>query len=140
MGQTEIRIDMIQRQLLPPALLALAQRIDTPPHRRDMLPDGQVEALHKRRVDLPAAGREHLLDRLEGAKHDAVCHADQPAPPYGLDHLRIEQLRQRHPARLGVWPFVLAAGRLHPLAEMGEERCGILFEAVGQEEWYAARG
>src|SRR5215831_3399411 len=50
----------------------------------------------------------------------------------------IEQLRLRHPARLGVWPLVLAAGRLHPLAEMGEERGGVLLEAVAQEEWHTA--
>jgi len=43
--------------LLPHAVLALAQRGDTPPDRRHMLADGQIEALHKGRVDLPAMGR-----------------------------------------------------------------------------------
>jgi hypothetical protein len=46
--------------------------------------------------------------------------------------------RQRHPARLGGWPFVVAAGRLHPLAERREERCGVLLEALGQKEWHTA--
>ena len=52
---------------------------------------------------------QHVLDRLQRAEHDPVPHADQTAPPHGLDHLRIEELGQWHPARLGVWPFVLAA-------------------------------
>src|SRR5262249_15787465 len=94
--------------------------------------------LNERGVDLPAAGRQHLLDRLKRAEHDPVCDGDQTAPPHGLDHLRVEQLRQRHPARLGVWPLVLAAGRLHPLAEMGEERGGVLLEAVGEDEGHTA--
>ena len=34
--------------------------------------------------------------------------------------------------------MVVAAGRLHPLAAMGEERGGVLLEAVGQEEWHTA--
>src|SRR5882724_7208356 len=103
-----------------------------------MLADGQIEALHERRVDLPAAGRQHLLDRLQRAEHDPVPHADQAPAPHGLDHLRREELRQRHPARLGVWPLVLAAWRLHPLAEMGEERGGVLLEAIGEQERYTA--
>src|SRR5215510_2014834 len=31
--------------------------------------------LDKRRVDLPAAGRQHLLDRLKRAEYDPVLHA-----------------------------------------------------------------
>src|SRR5262249_50349090 len=37
MGQTEIIVDMIQRQLLPQPVFALAQRIDPSPDRGDML-------------------------------------------------------------------------------------------------------
>ena len=33
---------MIQRQLLPQAILALAQRIDPPPNRGDMLADAEI--------------------------------------------------------------------------------------------------
>ena len=91
MGQTEIIVDRIQRQLLPQAILALAQRIHTPPNRGDMLAEAEVEAFHKRRIDLPAAGRQHLLDSLHGAEHDAVLHIDQAPAPYGLHYLRIEQ-------------------------------------------------
>src|SRR2546428_8556465 len=45
MGQAEIIIDMVQCQLLPQAVLALAQRGDTPPDRRHMLADVQIEAV-----------------------------------------------------------------------------------------------
>ena len=65
MREAKIIVDMIQGELLPQAVLALAQRIDTPPNRGDMLAEAEVEAFHKRRIDLPAAGRQHLLDRLQ---------------------------------------------------------------------------
>jgi hypothetical protein len=38
-----------------------------------------------------------------------VAHLHQAPAPHGLDHVRIEQRRERHPAWLGGWPFVLAA-------------------------------
>jgi hypothetical protein len=43
--------------LLPQAVLALAQRGDTPPDRGDMLADVQIDALHKGCIDLPAMCR-----------------------------------------------------------------------------------
>jgi hypothetical protein len=89
MGQTEIIVDMIQRQLLPQAILALAQRIDPPPNRGDMLAEAEVEAFHEGRIDLPAAGRQYLLDGLQRAEHDPVPHPYQTTAPHGLDHLRI---------------------------------------------------
>src|SRR5712691_5595652 len=67
-----------------------------------------------------------LLDRLTGAEHDTVPHADQTAPPHGLDHLGVAQLRERHPAWLGERACGLAALWLDPLAKMGEERGGVL--------------
>jgi hypothetical protein len=45
MGQTEIIVDMIQRQLLPQAILALAERTHPPPNGGHMLTDGEVEAV-----------------------------------------------------------------------------------------------
>ena len=39
MGQTEIIVDMMQGQLLPQALLALAERADSPSNRGHMLAD-----------------------------------------------------------------------------------------------------
>src|SRR5712691_9571982 len=95
---------MIQCQLLPYARLVFAQGGDATTDRRHMLTDAQVDPLNERGVDLPATGHQHLLDRLQRAEHDAVLHADQTAPPHGLDHLRIEQTRQGYPAWLGGWP------------------------------------
>ena len=72
MGQAKIIIDMVQCQLLAQAVLVFAQRGDAPSKSGHMLADAQVHALNEGRVDLPTAGREHPLHRLEGAKHDAV--------------------------------------------------------------------
>src|SRR6266446_9034323 len=107
---------MIQGQLLAYAVLALAQRGNATPNRRHMLAQAEVEAFHEGRIDLPAARGQPLLDRLERAEHNAVRHAHQAPPAYRLDHLRIQQPRQGPPARLGRWPFVLAARWLDPLA------------------------
>src|SRR5256886_11700143 len=87
-----------------------------------MLTEAEVEAFHKRRIDLPAAGRQHLLDRLQRAEHDAVRHVDQAPAPHGLHHLRIEELGPWHPARLGRWTGSLTARELHPLPIVGEDR------------------
>src|SRR5919108_4492188 len=46
--------------------------------------------LDEGRVDLPAMCRQHLLDGLKGAEHDAVLRVDQASAPHRLDHLRIE--------------------------------------------------
>src|SRR5215471_18179149 len=78
--------------------------------------------LDERGVALAAKGSQHGIDGLQGAKHHAVPHPHQAPAPYRLHHLRREELRQRPPAGLEVWPGGLAAGRLHPLAVMGEER------------------
>src|SRR6266566_4458146 len=75
-GQAEIIVHVIQGQLLAYAVLALAECGDTPSHRRHMLTDGHVDALDECRVDLPAMGRQPLLDRPEGAEDDAVLHVD----------------------------------------------------------------
>jgi hypothetical protein len=45
---------MMQGQLLPQALLALAERADSPSNRGHMLADGQVDALDKGGIDVPA--------------------------------------------------------------------------------------
>src|SRR4029453_18096933 len=123
---------MIQGQLLAYAVLTLAERGDPPSHRRHMLTDGQVEALDEGRIDLPAMCRQHLLDRTEGAEDDAVLHVDQTPAPHRLDHLSIEQLGLRHPARLGRWACGLTACRLHPLPIVRQEGCHILLEAISE--------
>ena len=65
-GPTDIVVAMKESQRLPQALLTLAERADPPSHRRDLLADGQVEALHAGGLALPATGRQHLLDRPQG--------------------------------------------------------------------------
>src|SRR5712691_7847467 len=109
MRQAKIVIHVVYSQLLPQALLSLAERGDATPNRRHMLAQAEVEALNEGGVDLPATRRQHLLDRLKRAEHDPVPHVDQPAPPHGLDHLRIKQPRLWHPARLGGWACGLVA-------------------------------
>jgi len=54
-----------------------------------MLTHRQVRPLNKRRVDLPAARRSHLLHRIERPEHYTVAHAYQATAPHGLDHLRV---------------------------------------------------
>src|SRR6266446_7925502 len=66
--------------------------------------------LDVRGVDLAAQGSQNGIDGLSCAKHDAVPHPHQAPAPHRLHHLRLAELRQRHPARLGVGPLVLAAG------------------------------
>src|SRR6516164_8426994 len=135
MGQTEVIIDLIPYQLLPPAVRAFAQSRDPPSHRRDMLADAEVEAFDERRIDLPATGRQHLLNRLTRAEYDPLVHPYQAPPAYRLDHLW-----QGHPAGLGRGPGGLTTGELHPLAIVREQGCHVLLEAVGQKQWDAVRG
>src|SRR5438093_9656563 len=130
---------MVQSQLLAYAVLALAERGDPPSHRRHMLPDGQVEAFHEGRIDLPAARCQHLLDRLERAEHHAVRHTHQAPPAYRLDHLRIQQPRQGHSTGLGHWALCLPAYWLYPLAIVRQQRRRVLLEAIGEEERDTAR-
>src|SRR5512132_3168056 len=140
MRQAKIIVGVVERELLPHTLLALTERHDAPSYCGDMLADGEVDALHEGRVDLPAVGGQHLLDGRQGAEHYAATDADQTASACGLDDLRIEQLRQRHPPRLGHGAWGVAALRLHPLTEMRQQRRGVLLEAVGQEERHTTRG
>src|SRR6266702_6138492 len=107
---------MIQGQLLAYAVLALAERGNPTSHRCHMLTDGQVEALDERGVDLAAKWSQHGIDGLQCTKHHAMTHPYQTPSAHGLDHLRIEQLRQRHPARLGPGAFVLASWGLPPVS------------------------
>jgi hypothetical protein len=91
LGQAEILVHVRQGQRLAYAVLALAERGNTPSHRRPRRTDGQGEALDARRGDLPAMGRQPWLERPEGADDDAGLHVAQaPAPP-GLHHWRREE-------------------------------------------------
>jgi hypothetical protein len=119
MRQAEIVVGVIQRQLLSQIVLALAQGHDTSSHSGHMLTNRQVDAFDERRIDLPAVGRQHLLDGLQSAEDHAVREVHLTPPARGLDHLCIEQLRQGHSACFGSWAFALAAFRLHLVAEVG---------------------
>jgi len=55
MGQAKIVVGVVHSQLLADAILTLTQRGDTSPDCRHMLADGEVDALHKRGIDLLAA-------------------------------------------------------------------------------------
>src|SRR5712691_9917090 len=134
MREAKIVVALIQGELLPQAILPLTQRAHPAADRRHMLTHGQVEALHERRIDLPAARRSHLLDGFERAEDDAVLHLHQPATPYSLDDLCIEELGQRHPAGLRSWPCSLTALRLHPPPIVRQQGRYVLPKAVRQEE------
>ena len=74
-------IHLEQRQLIPQARFALTQRIDPAADRRHALADVEVEPFHKGRIDAPATARQNLFDGPLGAKHHAVCDADQTSAP-----------------------------------------------------------
>jgi hypothetical protein len=67
-----------------------AQRVDLPPDGRDMLAKVQIQALDKRRIDLPTPLGQHRLDGLTRADHDLVLDPYEASPAVGLDDLRIE--------------------------------------------------
>ena len=75
-----------------------------------------------------------MIDGLQGAKHHTVLHIDQAPTPYRLHHLRVEQLRLRHPARLRAWPFGLPTRRLHPLPIVGQQGRQILPKPIGEKQ------
>src|SRR5215468_10390102 len=104
MGQAHIVIHLKHHQLLPQAVLVLAQRADPSPDRGDMLADAEVDPLHECCVDVPAMRSQHVIDGLQRAKYHAVTHLYQATATYGLDDLRVEQVWEWHPARLGAGP------------------------------------
>ena len=62
MRQHKIVVRLEQRQLLPQAVFALAQRIHPPPDRCDMLADGEVEPVTvDRRIAPPTAASERRV-------------------------------------------------------------------------------
>jgi len=99
-----------------------------------MLADGEVHALNEGGIDLPATGRQHLLDRFKRAEHDPVPHPHQAPPAHGFDDLGLQELGQRHPARLGQGACRLPARGLHPLPKVAQQRRGVLLEAIGQKQ------
>ena len=103
MWQDEMVIDLQQPQLLAQAIFALTGRGATPPSRRHALTQAQLQPLDKRRVDLPATRDQDLLHRHFRAAYDTVFDLNDTPASQPFDHLRLEQLGQRHPAGLGGW-------------------------------------
>ena len=76
-----------------------------------MLTEAEVEAFDECRVDLPAKRTQHVIGGLDRAEDHTVLHVDQAPAPYGLDHLRIEQLRGAIERAFGHGPWARAACR-----------------------------
>ncbi len=93
-----------------------------------MLANHQVGTLDEGRIDLPAVRCKYLLNRSQSAEHHAVTDVL-------LDHLRIEELGQRHSARLRRCILSPPAWRLYPLPEMRQQRRHIFFETICEEQW-----
>src|SRR2546429_8128920 len=80
MGQTEVVIDLIQGQLLPQPLLALAQGRHPPSHRGHMLADGQVEAVTPARRGTPPPPAPQPRLRPFPPPPPPSSHASPPLP------------------------------------------------------------
>jgi hypothetical protein len=126
-------IGVEESQLLAYAGFVFAQRVDPPPNGRDRLAQVQVEALGNRRVDLPASLGEYLLDGLTRAEHHAMFDPNDAPPAVGLDDLRIEELRQGHPAGFGYRPFALTPFGLNPLTVVCGQCDEVVPKAVSQK-------
>ena len=70
---------MIQCELMVYAVFAFAEGHAAATDGGHMLPEGEVEALNKGRIDVPAVRGQDLLDSGQRAEHDPVPHADQTA-------------------------------------------------------------
>src|SRR5215510_12604734 len=132
MRQAKIVIGVEQHQLLPHAVLPLAQRGDPTPDRAHMLADSEVDSLHKGGVDVPTKRSQEVIDGLEEAKHPTELHSDETSPSHGFDHVRLEQLRQGHPTRLGGRAWRLPAWWLYPLPVVGQQGGHVLAKAIGE--------
>src|SRR5262245_57683159 len=116
MWQAEVVIRVVQRQLLAEPCLVFTERHDAPSHRGHMLANGEVDTLNEGGVDLPALRGQHSLDPSHRATYDSVVYIDHASAPIPFDDLRVEQLRQGYPAKLGCRPLRLSTLALHPLA------------------------
>src|SRR6516164_8211743 len=125
---------MIQCELLVYALLTFAEGHDASTDGGHMLADGEVDALDEGGVDLPAVRGQHLLNSRQGTEDHPMAHPHQAPSAYRLDHLRIEQTRQRHPAWLGREALHPLARRLDPLAVVRQQRRRVLLAAIGEKE------
>ena len=137
-GQDQVMIHLEQYQLIPQAHFALAERIDPAPDRRHPLTNVKIKPFDKGRVD--------------GASHSSPEAARWPAGsrrPRGVDPPRHRRRYDFTPAPsaaraaastaasvLALWPGAVG---VHPLATMGQQRRGVVLEAIGQKQRYAVR-
>jgi hypothetical protein len=130
----EVVIGVEERQLLTQARFVFAPRVDSPPDGRAMLAQVQIQALDKRRIDLPTSPGQPRLDGLSHAEHDLVLDPHEASPAVGLDDLRLEELRQGHPAGFGHRPLALTPFGLHPLTVVRDQCDAVVPKAVSQKE------
>src|SRR4029434_3378072 len=79
MRQATIVVALEHHQLLPHAVLTLAQGVDPPPHRRDPLADVEVEAVTVGRRVTPSTAapkRRMKLSPHAAPQYLDACHAD----------------------------------------------------------------
>jgi hypothetical protein len=138
--QHEIVIPLEQGQLLAQPGFVFAQRVDPTTNGGNMLREVEIEALHKRGVDLPPPFGQHLLDRLQRTEYDVVLDTYDASAPIRFDHLGLEEFGPWHPAWLGHRPLSLATLGWHPLAVMGDQRGEVLPKAVRQKQRGTVRG
>ena len=99
-----------------------------------MLAKVQIQALDKRRIDLPTTLGQPRLDGLSHAEHNLVLDPYEASPAIGLDDLRIEELRPWHPAGFGQRPFALTPLGLNPPTIVRDQRDEVVPKAVRQKE------
>ena len=138
MWQAKIVVRLIEGELGSQAFLAFAQRHHAPPDGSHMLSNRQIDPFNEGGVDLPSLRGEHVLHAFQCPAYDPVADVDQPSPSIRLDNLGIAQLGQRYPAGLRRGAYGSPARRLYPLAHVGQQRCGILLEPIGEKQRHTA--
>lgn len=103
MKQHKVMIDLAQRQWLVQSVVALPRGSATPLSCRSPLTQAQIEPCDKHRLNPPAAGGQALIARRCCAEYHLVFDLDDLLSFPGLDHLHVENLGKRPPARLGRW-------------------------------------
>jgi hypothetical protein len=105
-----------------------------------MLTQSEVEALNNCRGELPPTGPEHVLNGVQRAAYHPGAHLDETPPAHGLHHVRIEQLRERPPARRRSWPGGRTPRRVAPVSALGQQRCqGVLIPIGHKQRWTVRR-
>ena len=126
------------RPLLAYALLVFAERDDAPPDGRHMLADRQVARSMKAVLICQPVAASTWLTPARVPNTTRWRTRTSASAAILFDHLRIEQLGQRHPAGFGRGACGLAAWRLYPLPIVRQQRGHILLEPIGEEQGHTA--